>query len=117
MKAASVALTLSPVLAFAQTQPPQNGLPDPDIDSPQKVIDLICTVASWFFAILVVVAIIFILAAAFNYLTARGDAEKVGAANQSLIYAAVAVAVAVLARAIPLVVSNFLGAGTIQSCP
>lgn len=116
MKLMAVGLAIGPAAAFAQLAP-SPGLPNPTITTPNKVIELLCTVASWFFTILVVVAIIFILAAAFNYLTARGDAEKVGAANQALIYSAVAVAVAVLARAIPLVVASFLGAGAITTCP
>jgi hypothetical protein len=72
--------------------------------------------AGWAFAFLVVIAILFILWAAFNYLTAQGDPEKVGKANQALLFSAVAIAVAILAKAIPALVGSLLGSTVGTSC-
>ena len=74
----------------------------------------------WFFEILnvrlrfiflMVLAVIFIIWAAFNYLRAGGEPEKVKEAGNQLIYAAVAVAVALFARGFPLLVGGFLSGG------
>jgi hypothetical protein len=56
------------------------------------------------------------MVAAFKYLTASGDPEKVKGAGNTLLYAAIAIGVALLARAVPLVVSSFLGATGVTSC-
>jgi magnesium-transporting ATPase (P-type) len=112
-KAASGMGILGPFLAFAQSAPP---LPTTNITSPSQVLKLMCDVAGWIFAFLMVLAVIFVLVAAFNYLTAQGDPEKVAGANQALIYAAVAVAVAVVAKALPSVVSGFVGSTGINAC-
>jgi uncharacterized membrane protein len=68
-------------------------------------------VFGWAFYFLVVLAVIFVIIAAFKYLTASGDPEKVKSAGSTLLYAAIAIGVALLARAVPLVVGSFLSAG------
>jgi hypothetical protein len=116
-------LSLSlPILASAQNIPqaspatPSN-VPQGTINSLQGVLNTVCIVFSWMFYFLIALAVIFILVAAFKYLTAAGDPEKVKGAGGTLLYAAIAVGVALLARAIPLVVASFLGAqGTLGTC-
>jgi hypothetical protein len=115
-----VALVL-PALAFAQTIPtptaPTNAnVPQGNITSLQAVLQSVCTVFAWAFYFLIVVAVIFIIVAAFKYLTAAGDPEKVKSAGATLLYAAIAIGVALLARAVPLVIGQFLGAGSVTSC-
>ncbi len=111
-----------PALAFAQgIQNPLPGtgvsnVPVANITSLQSILNDLCVVFAWMFYFLIVVAIIFVVVAAFKYLTAGGDPEKVKSAGATLLYAAVAIGVALLAKAIPLVVGNFLGAGTVTSC-
>jgi uncharacterized membrane protein len=82
----------------------------------QGVLNLFCVIFSWAFYFLIALAVIFVLVAAFKYLTAGGDPEKVKAAGSTLLYAAVAIGVALLARAVPLVIGSFLGAGQVSSC-
>jgi hypothetical protein len=115
-----VALVL-PALAFAQslpapTAPNQAAVPQGQITSLQGVLQTLCTVFAWAFYFLIVIAVIFVIVAAFKYLTAAGDPEKVKSAGQTLLYAAVAIGVALLARAVPLVVGSFLGASGVSSC-
>lgn len=103
---------LSPFLALAQTPAKftGNGTPPPkaNFTTLQNVLDASCTVFSWMFYFLVVLAVIFIVIAAYKYLTAAGNPEKVKGATSTLLYAAIAVGVALLARAIPVVVGDFL---------
>jgi uncharacterized membrane protein len=82
----------------------------------QSVLQMLCTVFAWAFYFLIVLAVIFIIIAAFKYLTAAGDPEKVKSAGTMLIYTVVAIVVALLARAIPLVIGSFLGANGVSSC-
>jgi len=74
------------------------------------VIDAIETLTNWLFVILSVTAVIFIVLAGMQFITAGGNPEAVGEARMKLMYAAVGIAVALLARAVPAVLSNFLGA-------
>lgn len=111
-----------PVLASAQTLPtptaPVNPSAPPQghITSIQGVLNTVCIVFDWMFYFLVALAVIFIIVAAFKYLTAAGEAEKVKGAGNTLLYAAVAVGVALLARAVPLIVASFLGASGLTTC-
>ena len=72
------------------------------------LVDVIRGVVRWIYIIFFVVAVMFILFAAFNYLTAGGDSEKVTAAKNQLIYAAIAIAVALLAVGFETIIRNFL---------
>ena len=115
-KLTSVLTTLSvlaaPYLALAFTE---GGLGA----GPQTVSDLgtiVCKAIGWIFTFLIITAIIFVLIAAFKYLTAAGDPEKVKSASHTLIYAAVAVAVALLAKGIPVIVGTITTGSTIAKC-
>lgn len=103
-----------PVLASAQ------GIQQPPIQAPENIRDvnyilggtgILCTTINWIFWLLIVLTIIFVLVAAFKYLTAAGDPEKVKGAGNTLLYAAVAVVVALIAKGLPLIVSSFIGGG------
>lgn len=98
--------TLLPYAALAQTNitPPVTSLPEL-----VSRAGPLCTAINWAFTILIIIAIVFVLIAAFKYLTAAGDPEKVKSASHTLVYAAVAVAVGILAKGIPLIVGNFFG--------
>ena len=76
----------------------------------------ICVAVNWIFTFLIIIAIVFALIAAFKYLTAAGDPEKVKSASHTLVYVAVAVAAAIVAKGVPLIVGNFFGAG-FTGCP
>lgn len=110
MSIAGVSTTLLgnvfPLIAAAQSQA---SLPPPPITTPGQAINIICTVAGWLFAILIVLAVIFVIIAAFRYLFTGASSEGVEKANKALIFAAVAIAIALLARAVPLIISGILG--------
>ena len=115
-----IALVL-PAFAFAQNLPQPyapsgSNVPQGNITSLQSVLQLLCTVFAWAFYFLIVLAVIFVIVAAFRYLTAAGEPDRVKAAGATLLYAAIAIGVALLARAVPLVVGSFLGASGVSSC-
>jgi hypothetical protein len=99
-------LLMLPLLAMGQSVPYQQ--PGSNIQDVNGLLRAIDTLIGWIFTFLLILAVIFVLYAAFLYLTAGGDAEKVGRANHIILYAAVAIAVAVLSRSIPFVVKSFV---------
>ena len=81
---------------------------------PQTIEALLGTIeviTNWIFSILLIVAVIFILLAAFQFVTAGGNATAVQEARQKLLYAAIGVIVAVAAQGIVTVAKSVLGAG------
>ncbi len=113
LKVGAVSLSIlsvaGPFLVLAQGPQP---LPPTPINSPNQALTLMCTLARWAFIFLMVLAVIFIIWAAFNYLRAGGDPDKVKEAGNQLIYAAIAVAVALFARGFPLLIGGFLTGGS-----
>jgi len=65
-------------------------------------------IANWLGGIILGIAVIMIIYAAFTFLTAGGSEEKLTTARNTLIYALVGVIVALLAFALPAVVRTFL---------
>jgi|SRR3989344_3759495 len=106
IKAGLIISTLLPLMAMAQggisTQQPLE--PGTNI---QNILDRI---GNWALGLLLALATLFIIYAAYIYLTAAGDPEKVGSAKNILIYAAVAIAIGLLSRAIVFIVKQLLGA-------
>lgn len=112
---ALVAVALVLVMPFmasvANAQLSNTPAPQTNITTVDSVYILIDDIFNILFWLLIVLATIFIIWAAFGYLTAGGDPEKVKKANHRIIYAVVAVVVAVLARAIPTVICSFIAEG------
>lgn len=77
-----------PFVALAQAGP----------RSVDDLIQLVNTIAGWFETIVFLIAIIMILVAAFQFLTAAGNEEKVATARKSLIWGLIGIAVALFAR-------------------
>jgi len=71
----------------------------------QKVIE---RATNWLFILLMALAVIFFLIAAFKYLTSGGG-EEVGKAHKMVMYAIVAIAVALLSRGVSFIVAELLG--------
>jgi len=81
------------------------------------VTKIICPVANIFFTVILTMSILSILYAAYLYLTAAGDTTKVKQAGQTITYAAVGIAVAILANSVPVVINSILNGGvTLNTC-
>lgn len=85
--------------------------PTAPITDPQGIVDIINTVAGWFFAVFLALAVVFLLWAAFQYLTAAGNQDRVDKAKNTLIYSVVAIVVALVAGGLVQVISGILDAG------
>lgn len=101
IKAVSVASALAPALAFAQ-----------QYNTVSDVLNRLCTIVGYVFAVLIFLTIVFVIYAAFMYMTAAGDPEKVKKANATILYAAIGLAIAILAKYLPNIVANIMGTST-----
>jgi hypothetical protein len=111
---------LSPLGAFlmpATTLAAGNTISAP-ITTVQGLINLICLAFDYMFYALIALSLVMVVIAGFNYVTSNGSAEKVDKATKMILYAVIGIAVALLARGIPLIVGNFLGASkaNLTSC-
>lgn len=100
--AASVALRLTLAVANAQQTIPSSGVTTVD-----QLGQVLCNVIGYFFWIVIVISVIMVLVAAFQYVTAGDDTEKTSKARKTITYAAIGIAVALLAESIPSIVSDF----------
>jgi heme/copper-type cytochrome/quinol oxidase subunit 2 len=89
------------VIANAQTT-----APPATVQTAQELTDLICNFIAYFFWIILVISVIMVLLAAFDYVTAGDDTEKTSRGRKRLTYAAVGIAVALIATGFPAIVSS-----------
>jgi|GEM_PF-1109275 len=91
---------LTPALALAQIN---------NVSSVQELFGKINSFVKLAVAVLFVLATIFIIMAAFKYLTGKGDPAEIKKAQAMIVWAIVAMIVALFAWAIPKIVLSFLG--------
>lgn len=105
-----VFLVLASSVAFAQIVP--GNIPGPITQvgggpvTIQGWVGVLLTVIRWIYTLVFILAVLFILLAAFNFVTSKGDPEKVKTAKNQIIYAAVGIAVALLSYAIVTLIQN-----------
>jgi len=95
-------LLAAPAIGLAQEDAPEV------VTTAQELVDLIDVVANWLFTFLLVIAVIMLIWAGLDFVTAGGDPERITGARTKIIYALVGVAVGVLARGLVMVIKNFL---------
>lgn len=83
--------------------------PSVSITSVEGIICYIFYGFDYLFWFLMAIATVMVLLAAFNYVTANGDSEKVSKATKMLTWAAIGIAVALIAYNVPSIVSSFFG--------
>lgn len=106
------------LMPLAQAQVTGKAFPTPPILLPQgplqqtgDVVNLFCSTIDWIFWLLIVLSVIMFLVGGYRYVTAAGESEKVSKANKTLLYAAIAVVVALVAAGVPTLVSSFIYGG------
>jgi hypothetical protein len=77
---------------------------------------VLCPIFNTLFWISIIIASIMIVYASFVYATAEDDAKKVSKGHHILIYAAVGVAVALIAKSAPNVVGSIFGVTGLTGC-
>jgi len=74
------------------------------------LMNTIYSIIDWIFVFLLAIAVIMIIMGAFSFVTAGGDPEKTMKARNYIMYAAIGIAVALLAKAVPAMVKMIVGA-------
>ena len=92
------------MIAYAQT----SAIPNP-VNDLQGVFDMLCLFAAYFIWTIIILCVIFVIVAAFNYLTSGGEAEKLTKARHYLTYSAVGVVVVLCAVMFPVIVGTVVG--------
>jgi hypothetical protein len=98
----AVSLIFTPVIVFAQNQgsgPPQ---------SVGDIIGLFKKAVTYLYEAFYIVAVGYILWAAFTFLRAGGDSKKVEEGKQRLTYAVIAIIIALIASGVSTIINNFL---------
>jgi hypothetical protein len=72
------------------------------------IVGLFIKAARWLYTIFFIVATMYILFAAYTYLTAGGDPTKVEKATKMIKNAVIAIVIALLASGVALIINNFL---------
>lgn len=90
------------------------SLPSP-ITSVQGVLNLMCYFAVYFFYTVIIITVIMIVYAAFLYVTAGDNTEKTTKARKTITYAAVGVAVSLLAVGFPNIIEGLAGSVSVTS--
>lgn len=80
-----------------------------DIEDASGVIRAMNTITNWIFSGFLTIAVLYVLWAAFDFLRAQGNAEKFDQAKKSLLYAAIAIAIAVLSKSIVVIAAKLVG--------
>jgi len=96
----AVLMLALPVLALEQAPDTVNTIDD--------VVGVIETAVNWLFTLILSIAVIMLLWAAFLWMTSSGDETKVGDARKTLIYALVGVAIAIVAKGLVTIVQQLL---------
>lgn len=106
LKIAATLAVLAPGLAFAQDEAPS------PITTPAGIQNTINVVADWFFTIFIALAVVFLIWAAFLYLTAAGNDDKIKSAKNAIIYAIVAIVIAVIAGGVTAIIEGVIDQGS-----
>ncbi len=83
----------------------------PKVEKIGGLIDILKAIVKWTYIIFFLIAVLFLIFAAYNYLTAQGDPEILKKVHNQLIYAVVAIAVALMAVSIDVIIKNFITGG------
>ncbi len=73
-----------------------------------SLVAFLCNIITWMVTILFATAIIMIVLAAFQYVTAGDDTEKTSKARRTLTYSAIGIAVALIAYGFPAIVASII---------
>ncbi len=78
------------------------------VSSFDDIVGLFVKAARWLYTIFFIVATMYVLFAAYTYLTAGGDTAKVEKATKMIKNAVIAIVIALLASGVALIINNFL---------
>lgn len=83
-----------------------NAPPPTPVTTVGELQAVFCSFIGYFFWTVMIISIIFVLVAAFHYVTAGDDTEKTSKARRTLTYAAIGIVVALVAIGVPNIVAS-----------
>jgi len=81
------------------------------VKSVNDIYNILGKIVSYTYAIFFIVAVFFILLAAFSFLTARGDPQKIISARNQILWAVVAIVIALLSVGAEAIIKDILNNG------
>ncbi len=87
---------------------PDVGITPSSVQNVSDLVDIIIRIVQWTYLIFFTLAVLFIILAAFTYLTAAAEPEKIKKAKSQIIYAVIAIAIALLAISFETIISKFI---------
>ena len=110
-----VSIMALPILAFAADQPPGIFKPpgvgtgtDQVPGTGGGLLADIQRIANWVFAFFLAISLIYLVVAAFQFVTGGGDPAQVSGARQKLIYAVTGIAIGLLVFGIPQIIRTIV---------
>ena len=100
----------NPVFALTAKEAADRVAGDSQFKTPEKIFDVLTKIVRYTYTIFFIAAIIFIIIAAFNFLTAQGDPEKIKSARAQILWAVVAIAIALISVGAAQIIKTFIGA-------
>ena len=97
-----------PLLTHGAGEPPVGGPIFQNVGDVQTRLE---SVLGILYTAAITVGVIYVVIAAFRYMTSNGSSEVVGKANKALMYAAIGIAIALIAKGIPIIIETFLRTG------
>ncbi|HPW34503.1 MAG TPA: hypothetical protein PK367_01945 [Candidatus Paceibacterota bacterium] len=94
-----IAFVLMPVTIYAV---------EPIITEPSQIVNIFENVAKWLYTAFFIIAIIYVLLAAFQFLRGGDNPKNVESAKQRLTYAVIAIVIALVASGISVLIEKFL---------
>ncbi len=121
----TILISFLPFFALAQFTP--GSIPEPSdygIKGAENIptnsddlLDILRSVVKFVYIAFFIIAVLFIVIAAFNYLTGADAPDKIKAAHTQLVYSIIAIGIALLALTLQVVVGSFIkntGGSTVQ---
>lgn len=78
------------------------------IKTPDDIFNILANVLKYTYTIFFIIAVIFILIAAFSFLTAKGDPTAIVGARSQIVWAVVAIIIALLSVGAAQIINSFL---------
>lgn len=78
------------------------------IQSADKIFEIMAKIVQYAYTAFFILAVLFILMAAFNFLMSKGDPEKVKSARSQIMWACVAIAIALVSVGAAAIIKGFV---------
>jgi len=107
-------LLLTPTLIFAQLQGPEQApaVAPTLFNTGNALFNYIQKVLNWVFAAIILVAVVYMLIIAFQYVTSGGKKDTVGQLGNAMMWIFAGIAIAVLAKGLVFAICNLLAPGS-----